>query len=76
MRYSLAGCVLFRSDIFLRFEKNFQRHINSLDFLMSENLATRAKKKSILTYSVLAALFVVIFGGITLIAFFVSKLNF
>jgi hypothetical protein len=43
---------------------------------MSENLATRAKKKSILTYSVLAAIFVAIFGGITLIAFFVSKLNF
>jgi flagellar basal body-associated protein FliL len=43
---------------------------------MSENLATRAKKKSILTYLVLAAIFVAIFGGITLIAFFVSKLNF
>ncbi len=43
---------------------------------MSENLATRAKKKSILTYLVLTALFVVIFGGITLLAYFISKLNF
>jgi hypothetical protein len=43
---------------------------------MSENLATRAKKKSILTYLVLTAIFVVIFGGITLLAYFISKLNF
>jgi len=43
---------------------------------MSENLATRAKKKSVFTYLILTAIFVAIFGGITLIAFFISKLNF
>jgi hypothetical protein len=43
---------------------------------MSENLATRAKKKTVSTYLILAALFVAIFGGITLVAYFVSKLNF
>ena len=32
--------------------------------------------KSILTYLVLTAIFVVIFGGITLLAYFISKLNF
>ena len=43
---------------------------------MTENLAVRAKKKTASTYLVLAAVFVVIFGGITLIAYFISKLNF
>jgi hypothetical protein len=43
---------------------------------MSENLAVRAKKKTASTYLVLAAVFVIIFGGITLIAYFISKLNF
>lgn len=43
---------------------------------MSENLATRAKKKTVLTYLVLTVLFIAIFGGITLVAYFVSKLNF
>ena len=43
---------------------------------MSENLAVRAKKKTTSTYLILAAVFVVIFGGITLIAYFISKLNF
>jgi flagellar basal body-associated protein FliL len=43
---------------------------------MSENLAARAKKKSVFTYLILVAIFVAIFGGITLIAFFISKLNF
>jgi hypothetical protein len=43
---------------------------------MSENLAVRAKKKTASTYLILAAVFVVIFGGITLIAYFISKLNF
>jgi len=43
---------------------------------MSENLAARAKKKTVSTYLVLAAIFTVIFGGITVIAYFVSKLNF
>jgi len=43
---------------------------------MSENLAVRAAKKTASTYLVLAAVFVVIFGGITLIAYFISKLNF
>jgi hypothetical protein len=43
---------------------------------MSENLAVRAKKKTASTYLVLAAVFVIIFGGISLIAYFISKLNF
>ena len=43
---------------------------------MSENLAVRAKKKTASTYLILAAVFVVIFGSITLIAYFISKLNF
>jgi hypothetical protein len=43
---------------------------------MSENLAVRAKKKTASTYLALAAIFIVIFGGITLIAYFISKLNF
>ena len=43
---------------------------------MSENLAARAKKKTVLTDLVLTALFIAIFGGITLVAYFISKLNF
>ncbi|CAM8625472.1 hypothetical protein MCEMSE6_01085 [Oxalobacteraceae bacterium] len=43
---------------------------------MSDNLAVRAKKKTASTYLVLAAIFVVIFGGITVLAYFISKLNF
>jgi hypothetical protein len=43
---------------------------------MSENLAVQAKKKTASTYLALAAIFVVIFGGITVIAYFISKLNF
>jgi hypothetical protein len=43
---------------------------------MSENLAARAKKKTVLTYLILTALFIAIFGGITLVAYFISKLNF
>ena len=43
---------------------------------MSDNLAARAKKKTASTYLALTAIFVAIFGGITLIAFFVSKLNY
>jgi len=43
---------------------------------MSDNLAARAKKKTVLTYLVLTALFTAIFGGITLVAYFISKLNF
>jgi hypothetical protein len=43
---------------------------------MSDNLAARAKKKTVLTYLVLNALFIAIFGGITLVAYFISKLNF
>jgi hypothetical protein len=43
---------------------------------MSENLAARAKKKTVSTYLVLAAIFIGIFSGITVIAYFVSSLNF
>ncbi len=43
---------------------------------MSENLAVRAKKKTASTYLALAAIFVAFFGGITVIAYFISKLNF
>ena len=43
---------------------------------MSENLAVRAKKKTASTYLALAATFVAIFGSITVIAYFISKLNF
>jgi hypothetical protein len=43
---------------------------------MSENLAARAKKKTVLTYLALTAVFIAIFGGITLVAYFISKLNF
>jgi hypothetical protein len=61
---------------FSKIRKNSQNHTNSLDFLMSDNLAARAKKKTVLTYLVLTALFTAIFGGITLVAYFISKLNF
>jgi uncharacterized membrane protein YwzB len=43
---------------------------------MSEKLAERAKKKTAVTYLTLGMIFVGIFSGITVIAYFVSKLNF
>ena len=43
---------------------------------MSENLAVRAKKKTASTYLALTAIFVIIFSSITVIAYFISKLNF
>jgi hypothetical protein len=43
---------------------------------MSENLAVRAKKKTASTYLALTAIFVIIFGSVTVIAYFISKLNF
>jgi hypothetical protein len=43
---------------------------------MSDNLAVRAKKKTASTYLAFTAIFIVIFGSVTVIAYFISKLNF
>jgi len=43
---------------------------------MSEILAVRAKKKTASTYLALTAIFVFNFGSVTVIAYFISKLNF
>jgi hypothetical protein len=42
---------------------------------MTENLAARARKKSLFAYIVLTLLFVAIFGGITLVGLFISRLS-
>jgi len=42
---------------------------------MTENLAARARKKSLFAYMVLTLLFVAIFGGITLVGLFISRLS-
>jgi hypothetical protein len=42
---------------------------------MNQNKAALARKKSLKAYVILTIIFVLIFGGITLLAFFISKLN-
>ena len=43
---------------------------------MNSNRAVQATKKTVTTFSVLTVLFILIFGGLTLFAFFLSRLNF
>ena len=42
---------------------------------MNENRAKQARKKTTLTYLILTAAFVVIFGGITLLGIFIEHLS-
>ncbi len=42
---------------------------------MNENRAKQARKKTTLTYLILTAAFVVIFGGITLLGIFIAHLS-
>jgi hypothetical protein len=42
---------------------------------MNENRAKLARKKTTLTYLILTAAFVVIFGGITLLGIFIAHLS-
>ena len=39
---------------------------------MTKNLATEAKQKTAKTYLIMAAAFIVIFGGITLLGIFIA----
>jgi hypothetical protein len=43
---------------------------------MTSSKASRAGKRAVVTHIALTVIFTAIFGGITLIAFFLSKLNF
>ena len=42
---------------------------------MNENRATQARKKTTVAYLILTAAFVIIFGGITLLGFFITHLS-
>ena len=45
---------------------------NTSNISMTDNLATAAKKKTAKTYLIMAAIFVAIFGGITLLGIFIA----
>ena len=51
------------------------KKLNSSHSKMTNNRATQAKKKTLKAYLILTAIFILIFGGITLLGFFIARLS-